>query len=435
MEHDGDAAVWARRLVDAGCVDEALTLEREDSAAALLDRALLALAGGSLDVAAVAVARLRESSGEVDREVLEWLDLVLAAARGEAAALPAVLARAQELHPSPAVDRLVLRAALGAGRADVAGAAADSVARAFPLDVELLAGVAAGKAAIGMLAEAVDTCRHCEALGYQGAGARAVDLLLAAGETGAAVQLAIAGARLSSTTEQRRVWRALASRVVPARNRRERLELVAGAVLFAVLVGFGGVVGGLAAAGIFSFYHRFLRPVGRDPRTEELVRAHRAGRAAHTRFPAIDALLGVAGFLAGLMGGAALLGHTQDPVVVATALLVPSLLLPVALVGGRRRLARLLARRAEQREQALRRRVCRCYGLLGVRGAAAREQLADHLVRLAATGGGARGGLTLLRCPTTGAHFIDVPGQQAVVAVPPRTERPVEAELPVGQYL
>ncbi len=431
---DADAAAWARSLADAGCVSEALSLDRDDSAAADLDRALLALSGGRAEEATPSLTRLREDPGPVDPDLVAWLSSVLAAVHGIGTALPKVIEGAGTLSASAAVDRLVVRAAAGVGALDVVGSAGSSLPSAYPLDTDLLTVVAAGLAGVGDPADAYALCRHCESLGDAEAGARAVGLLLAAGRRDAAVQLAVVGSHLATPGSDRRRWRALAKGVVPPRDARDWAELGGAVVLTVTLVALFALPGALVAAGTSWLYHRFVRRPDRDPVTADLLRAHRSGTAAQVRIPAVDGLLATVGGVLGLGAGIALTGSGEPTGVEYAGVAAATLLVPAALVGARRWVARRLGAAADERNRAVVDRTCRCYGTVGFRGPSARRYLTAHL-HPAGNVHGCGDVVTLFRCPSTGRHFLDAARPGVTVAVPPRTVPEPADDVPVGQYL
>jgi hypothetical protein len=402
---------WGESLAGVSLFAEALQVWPDGAAEDRIRRAELALLAGqprrALDLLEHAGPVVPGSPEHLCGRVLAACARTLA---GDLPALSELLADVVRLPPSPALSRLVALSAASSGQIAVAGQAAWRAMRAGCGDHRLLVIAASAAAVEGRHADAVvlaEEAERCRRPAAQDAAETTVNLLRHAGHATAAVALAAVGAQAwPLPAERRAVWRDMADVLRPRR-------VAPGLPLVRHLVP--------------TWLGRFGRLGGLDAGTAQLVRTYRRQRWRRwlpSPGEAATPLLGLA---------VALVGHRlalAGPLVADVAALALAVALPVLAVAGvrayrRRTRARAADRRARQARLDL---TCHCEGIVAWLGPEARHYVGHHLV----PDPGAQPftpPARLLRCPATGATFLDLPERPATVSVP-TTEEPDAPHAP-----
>jgi hypothetical protein len=377
---------WGASLAGVSLFAEALQVWPDGAAVDRIRRAELALLAGqprrALDLLDRAGPVVPGSPEHVCGRVLAACARTLA---GDLPALTDLLRDVVRLPPSPALSRLVALGAASSGQLDIADRAAWGALRDGCGDHRLFVIAAAAAAAEGrhadavVLAEEAEACRRPAA---QDAAETTVNLLRHAGHATSAVALAAVGSQAwMLTAERRAVWAGIEAGLRP----RRRLAL--------------------------------SRTDGLDADTARLVRTLRRQRLRRRRPSPAEA----AAPLAGAVGLAA--AHQPafagGPLLDVTAVLLAAGLVPSAAVAGARAVRRRARLRELQRRADAARRdtTCRCAGIVAWLGPEARHYVGHHLVPAP----GAQPftpPARLLRCPSTGATFLDLPDRPATVSVP-----------------
>lgn len=388
--------LWGQSLASVSLFAEALQLWPDGGPGDRIRQAELALLAGQPRRALHLLEHAQAVPGSHEQTCADLLSSCARALGGDLPAFAQFTREAVQLPPSIALSRLLALGAAACGQLPMAGAAAWHAMRDGCGDHRLLVIAAAAAAVDRRYTDAIVMAEEAERVrrpAVQDAAETTVNLLRHAGATDAAVALAAVGAQAwTLPAERRHTWASLAVGLLPPRLFPRHL------LSRHLLETWGRGVHGL------------------DPETSLLVRGHRRQRLRHLRVTAADVVLPLATALGVLQVGDLLMA---GGIVASTGgLLIALVALPVVAVAGRRALARWMARRRAERsaERARRDLTCHCEGIVAWLGPEARHYVGHHLQPLPD-----KPPLSvpaqLLRCPATGATFLDLPERPATVQV------------------